>query len=104
MQAIHKLVEILSDRGQRGLCLERVYRHVCREDLLIEAYAKIGKNDGATTRGIDAETVDGMSLEKIRHIAKVLWDGDWIWKPVRRIQIPKKRGGFRPLGIPTVWA
>ena len=101
MQPIHKLVEVLSDRGQRGLDLERVYRHICREDLLIEAYAKIGKNDGATTPGIDGETVDGMSLDKIRHIAQILRDGDWIWKPVRRIHIPKKRGGTRPLGIPS---
>lgn len=101
MQPIHKLVEVLSDRGQRGLRLERVYRHICREDLLVEAYAKIGKNDGATTRGIDGETVDGMSREKIRHIARVLRDGDWVWKPVRRTHIPKKRGGTRPLGIPS---
>lgn len=101
MQPIHKLVEVLSDRGRRGLFLERVYRHVCREDLLIEAYAKIGKNDGATTRGIDSETVDGMSLDKIHHVAQVLRDGAWIWKPVRRTHIPKKRGGTRPLGIPS---
>jgi group II intron reverse transcriptase/maturase len=101
MQPIRKLVEILTDRGRRGLCLERVYRHVCREDLLIEAYAKIGKNDGATTRGIDGETVDGMSMDKIRHVAQVLRDGAWIWKPVRRTHIPKKRGGSRPLGIPN---
>jgi group II intron reverse transcriptase/maturase len=101
MQSIHKLIEILSDRGRRGLCLERVYRHLSREDLLIEAYAKIGKNDGALTRGVDGETVDGMSLEKIRAVGQLLRDGDWIWRPVRRIHIPKKNGKTRPLGIPT---
>ena len=101
MQPIHKLVEILSDRGQRGVCLERVYRHVCREDLLIEAYAKIGKNDGATTKGVDNETVDGMSMDKIRLISQVLKAGEWVWKPVRRIHIPKKSGGTRPLRIPS---
>jgi len=100
MQSIHKLIEVLSDRGRRKLCLERVYRHLSREDLLIEAYAKIGKNDGALTRGVDGETVDGMSLEKIQTISQLLRDGDWIWKPVRRIHIPKKNGKTRPLGIP----
>ena len=40
MQSIHKLIEVLSDRGRRKLCLERVYRHLSREDLLVEAYAK----------------------------------------------------------------
>jgi group II intron reverse transcriptase/maturase len=101
MQSIHKLIEVLSDRGQRKLCLERVYRHLSREDLLIEAYAKIGKNDGALTKGVDGETVDGMSLEKVQTISQLLRDGDWIWKPVRRIHIPKKNGKTRPLGIPT---
>lgn len=101
MQPIHELVEVLSDRGQRRLSIERVYRHICREDFLVEAYAKIGKNDGATTRGIDSETVDGMSWDKIHRIAQVLRDGDWVWKPVRRLHIPKKSGGTRPLGIPS---
>src|SRR5215204_3795887 len=101
MQPIHTLVEVLQDRGQRRLPLERMYRHVGREDLLIEAYAKIGKNDGATTPGVDGRTVDGTSLEQIRRIARVLKDGDWVWKPVRRVHIPKRSGGTRPLGIPS---
>jgi hypothetical protein len=101
MQSIRKLMEVLSDRGRRGLGLERVYRHLSREDLLIEAYAKIGKNDGALTRGVDGETVNGMSREKIQTIGQLLRDGDWIWKPVRRIHIPKRNGKTRPLGIPT---
>src|SRR5215211_9492733 len=101
MQPIHTLAEILQDRGQRRLPLERMYRHVCREDLLTEAYAKIGKNDGATTPGVDGQTVDGMSTEQVRRISQVLKDGDWAWKPVRRVHIPKKSGGTRPLGIPS---
>lgn len=101
MQSLHKLVEVLQDRGNRRLGLERLYRHVCREELLSLAYAKIGKNDGATTPGVDGQTVDGMSLERIRRISQVLKDGDWVWKPVRRVHIPKKSGGTRPLGIPS---
>jgi group II intron reverse transcriptase/maturase len=101
MQLIHKLVEVLQDRGKRGLGLERMYRHVCREDVLIAAYAKIGPNDGSTTPGVDGETVDGMSLEKIRRIVQTLRDGGWAWRPVRRVHIPKKSGGTRPLGIPS---
>jgi retron-type reverse transcriptase len=101
MQSIPKLLEILSDRGSRGLPLERLYRHVCREDLLLQCYSQIGTNAGAMTPGITPETVDGMSLGKIRQIAQVLRDGDWQWKPVRRVLIPKKSGKMRPLGLPT---
>lgn len=101
MQPIHTLVEILQDRGKRRLPLERMYRHVCREDLLVGAYATIAGNDGSTTPGVDGQTVDGMSIEKIRRISEVLKGGDWIWKPVRRVHIPKRSGGTRPLGIPS---
>lgn len=100
MQHIQKVVEILADRGKRGLPVERLYRHLWDEELLIEAYARIGKNDGATTRGVDRETVDGMSLEKITKIAQTLRANDWQWTPVRRIEIPKPKGGVRPLGLP----
>jgi group II intron reverse transcriptase/maturase len=101
MQPIHTLVEILQDRGQRRLPLERMYRHVCREDLLIEAYVKICRNDGSTTPGVDGQTVDGMSRTKIKEIVQTLKEGNWVWKPVRRVHIPKKSGGTRPLGIPS---
>jgi hypothetical protein len=100
MQHIHKVVEIPADRGKRGLPVGRVYRHLWREDLLTEAYARIGKNGGATTAGIDSETVDGMSLEKIHRIAQVLQANDWRWSPARRVEIPKSRGGTGPLGLP----
>lgn len=100
MQHVQKVVEILADRGKRRLPVERLYRHLWREDLLIQAYARIGKNDGATTPGIDSETVDGMNLEKIRLIGQVLQTNDWDWSPVRRVEIPKPKGGTRPLGIP----
>ena len=100
MQLIQKVVGILADRGKRGLPVERVYRHLWREDLLIEAYARIGKNDGATTPGSDSETVDGMSLDRIRRISQVLQANDWHWSPARRVEIPKPKGGTRPLGLP----
>jgi hypothetical protein len=100
MRHIHKVVEILADRGRRGLPVERVYRHLWSEDLLIEAYARIGKNDGATTPGVDRETVDGMGLDKIARIARALRSGDWHWTPARRVEIPKPKGGTRPLGLP----
>lgn len=101
MQSIPQLMEILMDRGARGLPLERVYRHVCREDLLLQCYSQIGTNAGAMTRGVTDETVDGMSLTRIHQISQILRDGDWDWKPVRRVLIPKKSGKMRPLGLPT---
>jgi group II intron reverse transcriptase/maturase len=89
------------DRGSKGLPLERVYRHLFNEELFLAAYGKIYRNAGATTKGTTEETVDGMSLKKIHRIIADLKQERYQWTPVRRTEIPKPKGGTRPLGIPT---
>jgi group II intron reverse transcriptase/maturase len=64
------------------------------------AYGRISSNAGAMTPGVTGETVDGMSLEKIHELIALIRREAYVWTPVRRIHIPKKRGGKRPLGIP----
>jgi len=92
---------ILQDRGKRGLKLERVYRELYDLDRFQRAYAKLYVNDGAMTPGTTPETVDGMSVEKMKKIILSLQDGSFHWKPTKRIYIPKKNGKKRPLGLPT---
>ena len=53
------------------------------------------------TKGITAETVDGMSLAKIDRIINELRYERFRWTPVRRVNIPKPNGKTRALGIPT---
>jgi group II intron reverse transcriptase/maturase len=53
------------------------------------------------TPGINGETVDGMSKEKIEQIIELIRHERYRWTPVRRTYIPKKNGEKRPLGIPT---
>ena len=53
------------------------------------------------TRGTTADTVDGMSLAKIDHLIDALRYERFRWTPVRRVNLPKPKGGTRPLGIPT---
>jgi group II intron reverse transcriptase/maturase len=53
------------------------------------------------TKGSTAETVDGMSLQKIHDTINLLRMERYTWTPVRRTQIPKPNGKTRPLGIPT---
>ncbi len=52
------------------------------------------------TKGTTSETVDGMTLEKIKSIIEDLRYERYRWKPVRRVYIPKKNGKRRPLGMP----
>jgi group II intron reverse transcriptase/maturase len=95
------ILDIHQKRGSEGLPLERVYKHLFNPELFLRAYGKIYRNFGSMTKGTTEETVDGMSLEKIHRIIALLKLERYVWTPVRRVQIPKAKGGTRPLGIPT---
>ena len=103
MQRAETLLEIIHERGKRGLPLERLYRHLFNPELYLRAYGKIYRNDGSMTPGVNAETVDGMSLKKIQVIIDALRYERYRWTPVRRVYIDKKGspGKRRPLGLPT---
>lgn len=101
MRNAETVLNIIGERGQRGLPLERVYRLLFQPDLYLRAYAKLYANHGAMTRGATSETVDGMSMAKIGAIIEAVRQERFRWTPVRRTYIPKKNGKLRPLGMPT---
>lgn len=101
MQTAASLQDIYRERGLRGLGLERVYRQLFNPELYLQAYGKLYRNQGAMTKGATDETVDGMSLKKIHRIIDLLRQEKYRWTPVRRVEIPKAKGGKRPLGIPS---
>lgn len=72
MQSTQVYLELLHERGKKGLPLERVYRQLFNQDLYLAAYGKIYQNAGAMTQGITKETPDGMSLAKIDTIIRAL--------------------------------
>ncbi len=92
---------LLQDRGKRKLPLDDVYRPLSNPDMSLRAYTKLSKNTGALTPGITEDTVDGMSMERMARISEAIRYERWQWNPVRRIAIPKRKGGTRPLGMPT---
>jgi len=101
MRNAETVLAVIRDRGKRALPLEDVYRQLYNPDLYLRAYGRIYSNDGAMTRGVTKETVDGMSREKINALIAEVRDERFRWTPVRRVEIPKKSGKTRPLGIPT---
>jgi group II intron reverse transcriptase/maturase len=101
MQIADALLGIYHDRGVRGLPLERVYRQLFDPEFFLRSYGKIYRNDGAMTRGATPETPDGMSMGRVCAIVDALKAERYAWTPARRINIPKKSGGTRPLGLPT---
>ncbi len=101
MRDAETVLNIIHERGKRGLPLEDVYRLLYNPTLYLRAYARLYANDGAMTPGSNGETVDGMKLEKIKQLIDDLRHERYRWTPVRRVYIPKKSGKLRPLGIPS---
>ena len=94
-------LNIIRERGRRGLPLERLYQQLYNRDLYLRAYGKLYANKGAMTPGSTSETVDGMTLTKIDNLIEALRQERYRWTPVRRTHIPKRNGKLRPLGMPS---
>jgi retron-type reverse transcriptase len=101
MQSAETVLGVLRERGRRGLPCDELYRQLFNPQLYLLAYGRLYSNKGAMTSGADAETADGMSLEKIGRIIEALRHERYRFQPVRRVYIPKKNGKRRPLGLPS---
>src|SRR4051812_12240218 len=69
MREATTVLDVLRERGRRGLPLERLYRQLFNPQLYLLAYGRLYSNKGAMTPGPDGETVDGMSLAKIGRVS-----------------------------------
>ncbi len=73
------------------------------KQLVWEAYQRVRENGGAA--GVDKQSLQDFEVNLKDNLYK-LWNrlssGSYFPPPVRRVEIPKKDGGKRPLGIPTV--
>lgn len=98
---VERAVESLPTVVKSGRQVNGLFRLMKSPLLWEQAYQKIAPNKGAMTPGVDCNTFDGFSPDKVVSIIKRLADGTYTPKPVRRIYIPKANGTKRPLGIPT---
>lgn len=68
-------------------------------ELLKGAYMKIKSGPGNMTPGPDGKTLDGISVEWLENLGKEVCTGVYRPNPSRRVNIPKLKGGTRPLGV-----
>jgi len=70
---------------------------------VLEAYWRVKANRGAA--GVDDESIEMFEADLTGNLYK-LWNrlssGSYFPPPVRQVEIPKKNGGVRILGVPTV--
>jgi group II intron reverse transcriptase/maturase len=101
MQSAETVLDVLRERGRRGLPCDELYRQLFNPQLYLSAYGRLYSNKGAMTLGVTGETVDGMTLGKIGRIIDALRHERYRFSPARRVYIPKSNGKRRPLGLPT---
>jgi retron-type reverse transcriptase len=92
MQNAETALNVLRERGRRGLPCEELYRQLFNPQMYLLAYGCIYSNKGAMTPGVTQETVDGMSLGKIGRIIDAMRHERYRFKPARRTYIPKRTG------------
>jgi RNA-directed DNA polymerase len=71
--------------------------------MVYDSYLKVVSKKGSA--GIDGESIDMFNTNMSRNLYKIynrMASGSYFPPPVRTVFIPKKQGGERPLGIPTV--
>ena len=71
--------------------------------MVYNSYLKVMEKDGGA--GIDKVSIEVFNKDLSGNLYKI-WNrmasGSYFPQPVRTVFIPKKQGGTRPLGIPTV--
>ena len=73
------------------------------QELVLEAYQQVKSNKGGA--GVDRESLAEFDKMKDKHLYKIwnrLSSGSYFPPAVRGVEIPKKQGGTRMLGVPTV--
>src|SRR3974390_1133647 len=101
MQEGGTVLEVLRERGRKGLPCDELYRQMFNKELYLLAYGNIYSNQGAMTPGASGEAADGMSEDMIDQIIGLMRHERYRFSPARRIYIPKKNGKLRPLGLPS---
>lgn len=76
-----------------------LYRLMFIPEMYVIAYEKIKSKPGNMTKGADGSTIDGFSMASIEEIISKMRDESFQFQRARRVYIPKKSGGKRPLGV-----
>ena len=97
-RVLNSLTEHSTDLNYK---FERLYRILFNEEMYYIAYEKLSKKSGNLTEGVNGETIDGMSISRIKRLIDTLKNETYQPMPSRRTYIPKKNGEKRPLGIPS---
>ena len=103
MQRAEAVLQILRKKSEQSqnYVFNRLYRNLFNPDFYMLAYNRIYVKEGNMTAGTDGKTIDGFNIGLVEKLINKMRRENYYPKPVRRVYIPKKKGGVRPLGIPS---
>ena len=100
LAGIAKLEQLIQDNIDNPKLINKSILNIISDvDILIAAYSRIKSNSGNMTPGVDKETLDGVSRRYFEKLSRELRSGSFAFRPARRLEIPKPKGGTRSLGI-----
>lgn len=76
-----------------------LYKQMMNRNFIMSCYDNIKYKPGNITPGTDESTLDGFSIRDMDQIIGSLKDESFVFKPSRRVIIPKANGKLRPLSI-----
>ena len=102
MSKLERLIAIskLSQKDSKWIHKD-IFRILHKDEIWIAAYEKLKGNKGALTSGSTLETMDGISLEKLKRLKDKVCTEAYTFKTVKLTYIPITTGKRRPLGLPT---
>ncbi|GAE92247.1 DNA polymerase [Gracilibacillus boraciitolerans JCM 21714] len=101
-ETILGIIEKKSD-SDKHYKFDRLYRNLFNPDFYFGAYGKMYAKEGNMTKGTDEKTIDGFGLKRVNEVIELIKEEKYHFQPVRRVNIPKKDGSKRPLGIPSFY-
>jgi hypothetical protein len=98
------VLDRLDSLRSRAKMVHRIDRKLYRDflldkDMYLVAYQKLRSNPGMMTEGINSETLDGFSAEKIDALVRKLANNQFQFTPGRKKEIPKANGKKRDITV-----
>jgi len=102
MKKLEKLIAVskLSQKNPQWVHRD-IFRILNKDEIWIAAYENLKGNKGALTPGVSSETMDGISLEKLKRLQSKVCSEAYKFKTVKLTYISSPNGKKRPLGLPT---
>jgi group II intron reverse transcriptase/maturase len=97
-RAVYDIIKRGLKFDEKNRCIN-AFRIASNAGILKMAYNSIKSKPGNMVHGSDKETLDGISRGWFRRVSEALESRTFKFRPSRRVWIPKRPSGLRPLGI-----